>query len=1641
MDRLLPPHQPVPAQGPSHRFQEKASEPYFFVDGENNLHLLVSFIFGADGITTDTTCKLYKQSEKFFEECLNKIDLYIRHLTDDVNFLLQERRNTDPNLQLLCDKQVRLNQLKEYRRIFAEILPACDFPTVVREDGTEEKTGFVTGISQLLQDRGTNCSAILMCPRLPDDKASLRNLVFSLQRPRSANQYHDAERIEDLQNFSARLLRGLKLNFREPARGRYEIGFDEQNYNLVLDLFYHRVMARIVPTVGFQKAEPENDGDEPDLTGIQDRFDEIELILLEEVQSLMREARVLDVNGNSLGNMAQPDSDDFPTLALPGNDQVFDGEIDYEVYKDYDTNAELIKAVMSRTRAFGTAPDECESFWDLLQKHYRAAVNAGRQSVFDEIIQVGPRQKVDQYLILVQLFFAEANVYCARNNLFDSPQYPVNFGQILDGDANRHSAAILGLIQEHDGNGVALENALLDYMDANRAGYNSFGHTRALTPADRRTIKENFNKHYRVMRDLKEQDEFLIRDDVRPGAIVNFRGSNSIHCSDFYRAQRRIPPGQELPAFLTAKQQQFARARQQGAETPQRVVVNHVPQTNELMIGPEQIDMVPMPAAPAGLVRMTFSKAEAAALYAAVNQANPAHLNGLNDYGTQANRCARALEHQAHLAEQALQNNVWCHAGKYVVHCTHQQQQALDALKQRLAATMRVETRAVDDDLFEKIEEVFAYRFAPAVPAAAQPRAVAAVAPVIVPAELSPAWTAVNAIADRAEKLEIMLTLLAIPTHECRINGQNVSLTLAQNGWQAVDRDLEPDHQAYLRANPGRARNYQLTPVSEQALYQAVVAVFERNPSVSEKLNRLQNDQSQKLRYALYVLNVPYEYVARDGQNAVIRLSRADVVTLNNHIPPHALAVQRGPEPNAVVRFTPQQNLTGDTALTLNQAFLERMVRAVGVLYGQNSDQYQNLNGNAFAGDDANGVPLKIKESLRLLGVDYQRLTPPGAGAANVYPYYRYAETQLHTSAGNIAKLNTLLAELLPDLARIPAAPYAYAYASEPGYEWIISDAVRTEIIDYKAMFEGNSGPLVVPGARLSAALGGRSIKDLTLDEFVQCLLRTKVPVCNTERLWATQTTSVYYYDTPKPHWTPLEIGILSGITCKVPNVTRYDVGRPGQAMPAQPQINLLYMPPLLLNSVAGASPDRQTVNPQGIIQQVDYTRLLKQRLLPLLMAANEASTPQQRALITLSGVNCLDSAGLTQAEREVSARHMDVAVREILREQGAKLPNIAGVVFDSLGMPAREARPETEMIGGIHFISGTSEQVQPGVALERRGPLAQVDAYNRPGINFQGCRQFIVSEMGATAWPGNSYWTACDRQTREGAIAGGTSLGAIITGSAGQYIQPDGVYRPTYGLDWSASVQGALKLGKLKIVSPDIGIRPASEDESWRLADEEKIRAKEAAEAARREAEAAQRKADEARAAERIRAEAERRARELEQRLTREQAEQQRLARERAEQEAQRRLEEAQEQEQERLHQEEQERLRNEIPTPVQVADSATTASENGHAPDVKRKNLVWLRSIVSPFMFPVVFVVMLFQKRRPEGFLGMTMDWLRSFIGLPLKHSVGGVPNTHPVDVPKGMPGVPSTGTDGKVTPDPDDPRNNTGLDGVQPVKPYRP
>lgn len=318
----------------------------------------------------------------------------------------------------------------------------------------------------------------------------------------------------------------------------------------------------------------------------------------------------------------------------------------------------------------------------------------------------------------------------------------------------------------------------------------------------------------------------------------------------------------------------------------------------------------------------------------------------------------------------------------------------------------------------------------------------------------------------------------------------------------------------------------------------------------------------------------------------------------------------------------------------------------------------------------------------------------------------------------------------------------------------LVPESTRDRLTTYQQSLETSPA---LAGAHLANELARQPSPTRSQDQFLSCLLNTKIPQIFAESAVAGDGSD----------WNLTELGLLGDVSIAVP-VTVFDNGRHSSPSLHTPPIpgTLVFTPGALLRNGRGFPPAdiAETTRPDGSLDPEGYYALYERRLLPVFRYIDEsASSLDQQALVTVPGLGCGQFAGRFQG--------LEQALTRFLHTHGQTFPSIRAVYYD----PFNEgSNVRTE----IHHISFMVRPLLMGN--EKKPQLCHPTTYQDPGDDFSRCHLFSIVAWDHVSWPGNDFFVG-SRCTDDGVKAAATDSMRALTRIPGTYDPKTTAYLPPH--------------------------------------------------------------------------------------------------------------------------------------------------------------------------------------------------------------------------------------------------------------------
>jgi len=293
-------------------------------------------------------------------------------------------------------------------------------------------------------------------------------------------------------------------------------------------------------------------------------------------------------------------------------------------------------------------------------------------------------------------------------------------------------------------------------------------------------------------------------------------------------------------------------------------------------------------------------------------------------------------------------------------------------------------------------------------------------------------------------------------------------------------------------------------------------------------------------------------------------------------------------------------------------------------------------------------------------------------------------------------------------------------------------------------------------------------ILHLRLEDWMHMIINTKVPHIFSESISYTPSSIESYNNT----WSIIEQNILES-TIITTAVTIYDNGGYGNnsIIHKNPfEGELIFVPePVLTKEVIKHILSSQRIVYDGQFDEEEFIKQMKQKLLPTFLYANQQSTSENQAWITVPGISCGVFGGrfgnYFNGSKQ-TPKALEKAIRQLLQEHHDALLNIAGVHLDTYATESLTQGEFRENIGKIEFRGIEGQRGYNTKEGERYPKLSAPKTFD---IKRKKCKLFSIVAADALSLPGNDMNTGF-KCTDEGISAGGTNLPTVITGKQGKY-------------------------------------------------------------------------------------------------------------------------------------------------------------------------------------------------------------------------------------------------------------------------------
>lgn len=310
------------------------------------------------------------------------------------------------------------------------------------------------------------------------------------------------------------------------------------------------------------------------------------------------------------------------------------------------------------------------------------------------------------------------------------------------------------------------------------------------------------------------------------------------------------------------------------------------------------------------------------------------------------------------------------------------------------------------------------------------------------------------------------------------------------------------------------------------------------------------------------------------------------------------------------------------------------------------------------------------------------------------------------------------------------------------------------------------------PGRFLQEKLAGLDMASLSVEQFLERLIRTKRPQIFAESAVAGDGSD----------WNLAELGLLGDVAIAAP-VTFFDNGRHQNPAVHHPPFSgmLLFVPGALLRNGRSRTPAdwNELVSADGQINEDAYFRLYERRLLPSFLYVNAQMRQRgKQALITVPGLGCGMFAGPFQGQL---GKKLQQTLHRFLLKYRQRFSHIRAVYYD----PYRECQNERFELDGLSFL------IRPLThGNENKPQLCRPTAYEEPGDDFSNCELASVVAWDHVSWPGNDFYVG-SRATDDGVKGAATDITAVMTGIPGNYNSQTFQYEPPASFqNWDDVIQ-----------------------------------------------------------------------------------------------------------------------------------------------------------------------------------------------------------------------------------------------------------
>ncbi len=276
--------------------------------------------------------------------------------------------------------------------------------------------------------------------------------------------------------------------------------------------------------------------------------------------------------------------------------------------------------------------------------------------------------------------------------------------------------------------------------------------------------------------------------------------------------------------------------------------------------------------------------------------------------------------------------------------------------------------------------------------------------------------------------------------------------------------------------------------------------------------------------------------------------------------------------------------------------------------------------------------------------------------------------------------------------------------------------------------------------------------------ELLQALLRTKEAV-----IFAESQAKLDGSD-----WTPTEYEILcsAGILYDVRTFDNGVWGERGEWSAFKDysdepfeQLVIIVSAPLLTKS----SPDYARIVKDGNIDYAEYYAVMEERLLPLLIRANQRAEKEGKKLVlALPGLGCGAYSGEFQG---MVGEYLNASLKDMFNRHNARLGNIDTIIFDGFD----ECKWEEHTFGELKYRVRSSRVAHEGIEGKALPQLSAASEYAEDGDDFANNKKAKVVAGDGCSIPDNDANTL-SRNTDEGAFGSATNSATVLSGVDGNY-------------------------------------------------------------------------------------------------------------------------------------------------------------------------------------------------------------------------------------------------------------------------------